>query len=141
MKKWFYAAAILSASCAWAGDRGGNSGAPQKMDRSAPYWHSSETAPWYDSYGRLRHGYKDAPMKSHPAGKEPYYYSSDNSTWYDSQGRLRRGPQATDTTTYKPGTEPYWHYSDNSAWYDSYGNLRYGPKGVPADEYRKGLGK
>jgi len=134
-------AVLATASCACAGEKEAAHTAQQPGGSSEPYWHSSETAPWYDSYGRLQHGYKDAPIKDYPPGKEPYYYSSENSNWYDSQGRLRHGPEATDTKTYQPGTEPYYHSSDSMPWYDSYGNLRYGPKGVPADEYRKGLRK
>lgn len=103
----------------------------------APYYYSSETAPWYDSYGRLRHGYKDTPMKQYPPGKEPYYYGSDNAPWYDSYGRLRHGPQNTETTQPPPGQEPYFHYSDTTPWYDSYGRLRYGPRGLTPEEYER----
>lgn len=134
-------AVLAAASYASAGEKGPARAAHQPQSARQPYWQSSENAPWYDSYGRLQHGYKDAPMKNYPPGKEPYYYSSEKSTWYDSQGRLRHGPEATDTKTYSPGTEPYYHSSDSTPWYDSYGNLRYGPRGLPADEYRKGLRK
>jgi hypothetical protein len=135
MKPAVVIAFLALASCACAGERAHTAGDRKSPDKSSePYWYFSETAPWYDSYGRLRHGYKDAPMKDYPAGKEPYYYRSESAPWYDSYGRLRYGPAATDTKTYSPGKEPYYHYSDTTPWYDSYGRLRYGPKGIPAEE-------
>lgn len=142
MEKLPFVVAILSAAVfAQAGAQSDSGAAQRSGSGSEPYWYRSDSAPWYDSYGRLRHGYSDAPMKSYPSGKEPYYYSSNGIPWYDSQGRQRHGPSATDTKAYVPGTEPYFHQDDGIPWYDSYGNLRYGLKGVPAGEYRKGLGQ
>jgi len=124
--------------CLSAEENGIKSGRTPPTGKTAePYYQSSETAPWYDSYGRLRHGYKDEPMKQYPAGKEPYYYGSDSAPWYDSYGRLRYGPQSTEMNQPPPGKEPYYHYSDTTPWYDSYGRLRYGPKGIPAAEYER----
>jgi len=138
MRAFLILASLIFVTPVFAGGRGSSSSQSQPHGNSSkPYWDSSETAPWYDSQGRLQHGYKDAPMKNYPAGKEPYYYQSESAPWYDSYGRLRHGPQATDTKEYAPGKEPYYHYSDSTPWYDSYGRLRYGPKGIPADEYHK----
>lgn len=104
---------------------------------SEPYYQSSESAPWYDSYGRLRHGYKDTSIKRYPFGKEPYYYYSESTPWYDSYGRLRHGPKNTEINQPPFGKEPYYYYSDHTPWYDSYGNLRYGPKGLTAEGYER----
>ena len=76
---------------------------------SEPYYQSSETAPWYDSYGRLQHGYKDTPMKQYPPGKEPYYYSRESAPWYESYGRLRYGPKNTEVEQPPSGKEPCYY--------------------------------
>ena len=65
-----------------------------------PYYDYSKDSEWYDSYGRLRRGYQDAPMKQYPPGKEPYYYYSESSPWYDSYGRLRYGPRGISADEY-----------------------------------------
>ena len=67
------------------------------------YYDYSEDTQWYDSYGRLKTGYQDAPMKSYPQGREPYYYYSDDSAWYDSYGRLRYGPRGIPASDYRRG--------------------------------------
>jgi len=74
-----------------------------KRAGNEPYYDYSKDAPWYDSYGRLKTGYQDAPMKSYPAGREPYYYYSDDSAWYDSYGRLRYGPRGIPASDYREG--------------------------------------
>ena len=68
-----------------------------------PYYNYSENTQWYDSYGRLKKGYQDAPMRQYPFGKEPYYYYSDSSSWYDSYGRLRYGPRGIPAKEYRRG--------------------------------------
>lgn len=122
-------ALFLLAGAAAAG-RAGGPRASAEQGTSDPYWYRSETAPWYDSYGRLHRGYREAPMKNPAPGREPYYFYGERSPWYDSQGRSREGPQATDKKEYPAGAEPYYHYGDSVPWYDSYGRLRYGPRGL-----------
>lgn len=129
MVLFFTICLVTAGSCA-AGQNGAEDKKQGEEKSGAPYWYSSETAPWYDSYGRLQHGYKDAPMKQYPPGREPYYYANETTPWYDSYGRLRYGPKNTETKPPPAGQEPYYYSSDNSPWYDSYGTLRYGPNGL-----------
>ncbi|MCX6356935.1 MAG: hypothetical protein NT045_03515 [Candidatus Aureabacteria bacterium] len=136
MGRAFFACLVCAATSCFAAGKEDSAVVKQEGKKSGePYYSSSETAPWYDSYGRLRRGYGDAPIKGYPRGKEPYYHSSERAPWYDSYGRLRQGPRATEMKPPPPGKEPYYYYSDHAPWYDSYGRLRYGPKGIPAGEY------
>jgi len=66
-----------------------------------PYYYGSDSAPWYDSYGRLRYGPQSTEMNQPPPGKEPYYHYSDTTPWYDSYGRLRYGPKGIPAAEYE----------------------------------------
>ena len=94
----FFTICLITAGFCTAGQNGSGNRKQGNEKSGAPYWYSSETAPWYDSYGRLQHGYKDAPMKQYPSRKEPYYYANETTPWYDSYGRLRYGPNPTFAT-------------------------------------------